>query len=62
MVFAFGTEDMVLTAIGEDENLQEVSEDQVKESKACDDLAAAAEKELKDLVAFSGVNTGTQRK
>lgn len=32
MVFAFGTEDMVLTAIGEDEEaVEEVSEDHVKE-------------------------------
>jgi hypothetical protein len=66
MVFAFGTEDMVLTAIGEDEDEDEgaaekVSEDQAKESKLVTaTLAAAAEKELKDLNSLlRKLNTGT---
>jgi hypothetical protein len=62
MVFAFGAEDMVLTAIEEDEEAaEEVSEDQVKESKlATATLAAAAEKELKDLNSLlKKLKTGT---
>jgi hypothetical protein len=62
MTFAFGAEDMVLTTIGEDEEaVEEVSGDHVKESKlATATLAAAAEKELKDLSRLLGkLNTGT---